>query len=405
MIISDVKIRTVVGIDATPGMIYDNKNAQRVAPTDIHYAYQKKRGHIRVTHIPHEDGTYHITHRFLEIETEAGITGVVGPISNPAPPFYILTQIRPLLIGQNAWHIGRLWDLMYRTAINGRKGENMQAISYVDCALWDIRAKCLGQPLYKLLGGKVQDKIRAYANTAGYPQDPESVAREASKLVEEGYTAIKWGVAYGPAAGITGMKRNIETVRILRETVGPDVLLMIDAWSSWDMDYTLQIAKRLEKYDLAFIEEPVMADFLSSYSYLNSKCAIPIAGGEHEYTRWGFKQMLDVDACSFYQPDPAWSGGVSECLKIVDLVSAYDRKALLHNSIPPLGIHISCSFPFNVIPLAEYLVLVGDASQYFYKNKCRPSQGYFSLPAEPGIGVEIDETKIVSQKYLSYENN
>lgn len=400
MKITDVKIRTLVGIDDKPGMIYDNKKVVRVAPTDIHLGYRKKKGHISVTHVPQPDGTFRITQSFLYIETDEGITGIAGPISNPMPPVYIFTYLKPILMGQDPWETDRLWDIMYRTCVNGRKGENMQAISYVDCALWDIRAKACGMPLYKLLGGKVQRRVRAYANTAGYPQDPESVVEAVKDLKARGFTAIKWGVSYGPAAGDEGMRKTVETVRLLRETAGSDMMLMLDAWSSWDVPYTLRIAERLKEFDLAWLEEPVMADLTDSYAYLNSRSPIPVSGGEHEYTRWGYKQLLDADACMLYQPDPAWSGGVSEVSRIMALISAYDRKASIHNSLPALGVHMSCAQPFSVVPIAEYLMLVGEASQYFLKTPCRPVDGYFTPLETPGIGLDVDESKVAQSSWM-----
>jgi len=395
MKITDVQIRTIVGIDDHPGgMIYDNKKVQRVAPTDIHPEYHKKKGHISVTHVPQSDGTFKITHQFLIIETDANIEGVVGPISNPMPPLYIYTYLKPILLGQDPWDADRLWDIMYRSCINGRKGENMQAISYVDCALWDIRCKAAKLPLYKMLGGKVQKQIRAYANTAGYPQDLESVRAAGKDLMEKGFTAIKWGIAYGPAQGEEGMRKTVEIFRKLRETVGEDVSIMLDAWSSWDVRYTLRIAQRLKELNVCLIEEPVMPDLTDSYVYLNEHCCIPISGGEHEYTRWGYKSLLDKDACTLYQPDPAWSGGISECRRIIDLISAYDRLASIHNSLPGVGTHMSCIYPTSVVPIEEYLMLVGEASQYFLKYPVRPENGYFTPLEVPGIGMDIDEEKV-----------
>lgn len=402
MKITDVRVRELVGTGRHEGPIYDNKNVVRVSPTDIHPGYQKKKGHISVTHVPQPDGSFKITQRFLEIETDTGIVGVAGPISNPAPPFYILTQLRPILLGQDADGTERLWDILYRSAINGRKGENMQAISYVDIALWDIRCKALDRPLYALLGGCVQPRVRAYANTAGFAQNPDSVVRAVKQLVAQGYTAIKWGIAHGPAAGDAGMAQTVETVRLVREAAGPDVALMLDAWSSWDVPYTLRIAKRLEPYDIAWIEEPVLPDFTDSYRELNQKCPIPISGGEHEYTRWGFKALLDKNACEVYQPDPAWSGGISEVQKILALISACDKRAAIHNSIPSVGVHMSCAAPPSVIPIAEYLILVGEASQYFLKHPCRPVDGWFEPNAEPGVGLDFDDAKIDHSSCLDF---
>ncbi len=400
MKITDVRLRTLVGVDNGPGRIYDNKKVVRVAPTDIHPEYRRQKGHVSVTHVPQPDGTCRITQTFLEIGTDEGITGVVGPISNPMPPVYILTYLKPILLGQDPWDTERLWDIMYRSCINGRKGENMQAISYVDCALWDIRAKACGLPVWKLLGGRVQRRIRAYANTAGYPQEPEQIAAAVRELKAQGFTAIKWGVSYGPAAGEAGMKKTVDTVRLLRETAGDDMMLMLDAWSSWDVPYTLRIAPRLAEYDLAWIEEPVMADLTDSYAYLNARCPVPISGGEHEYTRWGFKTLLDADACALYQPDPAWSGGISEVQRILGLISAYDRKASIHNSLPGLGAAMSCAHPSSVVPIAEYLMLVGEASQYFLKTPCRPENGWFTPLEVPGLGLDIDETKVTESFYI-----
>ena len=395
MKITNVRIFTFTGIEQeNPGVFYDNKNVFRVSPTDIHLGYKKKKGHISVTHTPQADGTFQIKHNYLQIDTDAGITGYAGPISNPLPPYYIHHYLTPILVGQDPRDIEKLWDLMYRTSINGRKGENMQAISYVDIALWDILCKSLGLPLYRLLGGKVQSRIPAYANTAGYPQDLESVAATIRTLMDEGYTAVKWGICYGPAQGDAGLRETVEKVRVIRETAGADFKIMLDAWSSWDVPYTLRIAEALAQYDITWIEEPVMPDLVQSYAKLNALCPIPIAGGEHEYTRWGFKALMDIDACDVYQPDPAWSGGISEVLKINALASAYDTRIAIHNSIPSISIHMSCAQPSSVIPIAEYLLLVGDASQYFLKNLCKPQDGYFYPPEEPGVGLDFDEAKI-----------
>lgn len=403
MVITDVRVIRLEGCTTAPGKIYDNRAVIRVAPTDIHPGFKKAKGHISVTHTPNGDGTYSIIHHFLQIETDEAVTGLAGPISNPGPMYYILTQLRPFLIGQDPWNMERLWDIMYRNTIDSRKGDPMQAISYVDIALWDIRSKCLGQPLYRLLGGATRQSIPAYANTVGFSQDPESVVSAVRELKAAGYTAIKWGIMYGPAAGEEGIRKTTEIFRVLRDTAGPDMTIMLDAWSSWDTAYTMRIAERLREFDIAWIEEPVLPDLVESYSDLNRRCPIPISGGEHEYTRWGFHAMLRRNACDIYQPDPAWSGGISEVLKIISLISAYDKQVSLHNSIPSLGAHLSCAYASNLIPWAEYLILVGEATQYFLKTPCRPVNGYFNLPSEPGVGLELDESKIIRQTDVRFD--
>ena len=148
-----------------------------------------------------------------------------------------------LLIGENPHAVERIWDKMYRTAIHGRKGEAMMALSKVDLALWDLKGKLLNAPVYVLLGGPSREKIRAYASMLGYAVNPEKVAERTKQVVAQGYTAVKWFLQYAPIDGEPGLRANLEVIRAAREAAGPDVDLMFDAWSSWDVPYTIQMAR------------------------------------------------------------------------------------------------------------------------------------------------------------------
>ena len=184
---------------------------------------------------------------FLFIDTDGGASGMYGPISGEEARL-IASQFARILLGENPHAVERIWDKLYRLAIHGRKGETMMAISKVDLALWDLKGKLLGAPVYELLGGPSRDRIRAYASMLGYSIEPGLAAQRAREVVAQGFTACKWFVRHGPADGPEGIRRNLELIRTLREAVGPDVEIMIDAWSSWGVPYTRRMADLAAEY-------------------------------------------------------------------------------------------------------------------------------------------------------------
>jgi L-alanine-DL-glutamate epimerase-like enolase superfamily enzyme len=278
--------------------------------------------------------------------------------------------------------------------VHGRKGTAMMALSVVDCALWDLKGKWAGVPVYRLLGGPTREKIPAYASALGYSLQPELVRQRAQEIVEGGYRATKWFFRHGPTDGPEGAKKNVALVRTLRETVGPDVDIMLDAWMSWDVPYTIDMARRLEAHRPRWIEEPVLPDKVAQYAEIRRNVRIPIAGGEHEYTRWGLKALMDARACDVLQPDVYWAGGISEMLKICALASAYDLPIIPHGHSVPATVHLIASQPITTCPLLEYLVKWNEIHQFFLAHPVKPVDGEVSLPTAPGIGMALDESKI-----------
>lgn len=175
MKIVDIKVRQSESIIEDTETLFEDSLV--VSPTDIFPWFNRPKGRIGVVPYPIENGVFRITHNYLQIDTDEGLSGVAGPISNPAPAFYLLTQLKPVLLGQDPLSTEYLWEIMYRIALDGRKGENMHAIGYADIALWDIKAKWLGLPLHRLLGGPVQKRILAYANTAGCSLEANKVRK------------------------------------------------------------------------------------------------------------------------------------------------------------------------------------------------------------------------------------
>ncbi len=181
----------------------------------------------------------------------------------------------------------------------------------------------MGQPLYRVLGGAVRDFLPVYAT------HPDSHA-----LAREGFVGAKTPMAYGPADGKEGLRKNVARVAEMREAVGPDIDIMVDCWMSWSVDYTLAFAREAASLGVRWIEEPLPPDDYDGYAELRRRIRGPlIATGEHEYTRWGFKTLLTKGCADVLQPDVAWGGGVSEFRRIAAMASAYDIPVIPHNGL------------------------------------------------------------------------
>ena len=253
-----------------------------------------------------------------------------------------------------------------------------------------------------LLGGPTRTEIPAYASMLGYSIDPELVQERAQEVVRQGYTATKWFFRDGPTDGVAGIHRNVRLVETLRESVGPDVDIMLDCWMSWDVPYTIQMSQRLEQYAPRWLEEPVLPDKIEQYAQIRAASRVPISGGEHEYTRWGIKQLLDVKACDVLQPDIYWAGGISEMMKITALASAYDIPIIPHGHSTPASAHFIAAWPRTTCPLLEYLVKWNEIHQFFLAQPLKPQGGVVTLPDTPGLGMELDPDKIEKQQDLSF---
>ena len=370
--------------------VYPEHKAQ-TATTGFWMPYPIDEGHSRVQSV------------FVEIETDEGVSGIAGPIAHEVA-FVVDQQFRRLLIGEDPRATERVWDLMYRDAVHGRKGTTMMAISAIDCALWDLRGKWVDQPVYRLLGGPVRETVPAYASMLGYSLEPEKVRQRAQELVAQGYTATKWFPRHGPTDGRDGIALNVELMRTLREAVGPDVDVMLDAWMSWDVPYTVAMAERLAEYAPRWIEEPVMPDKIAQCAEIRQRSVVPIATGEHEYTRWGLKLLMDAGAAEVLQPDTYWAGGISEMQKIIAVGTTYDLPIIPHGHSVPANLHLIAAQPITTCPLVEYLVKWNELLQFFWKKPIKPVNGSVTVPTGPGMGMELDPAKIEDERDLDWKD-
>jgi L-alanine-DL-glutamate epimerase-like enolase superfamily enzyme len=279
---------------------------------------------------------------------------------------------------------------MYRAAVHGRKGISMMAISAIDNALWDIRGKWANGPVYRLLGGPTRDRIPAYASMLGYSVEPGRAAERAREFAARGYRAQKWFFRASPAEGYGSIERNVALVRAVREAIGPEADLMLDCWMSWDLRYARLMAPHLAPLNPRWIEEPALPDKPEICAQIRQSVPFPVSNGEHEYTRWGFRRLLELGAQDVLQPDIYWAGGLSEVLKIAALASAYDVEVIPHGHSTHATAHFSAAMPPNLTPMQEYLDKWNTIHQFFIKDKLAPVDGYITVPEAPGMGMEID---------------
>jgi L-rhamnonate dehydratase len=366
-----------------------------VRPIDI-YPEHKAVGPQEVTKV--SPSQVEVSATWLEIETEAGVTGVARPIS-PLIAFICRTILKPVLIGQDPMAVEKIWDQLYRTQVHGRKCNTMIAISAVDCALWDIIGKLRNEPVYRLLGGPVKERIRAYASCLGWSLKPELVVKRAQMYVDQGFTAMKWFFRHGASDGVKGEEENLRLAKTLRDAVGYDIDIMLDCWMSWSVNYTVKMARKLERYEPTWIEEPVMGDMIDEMAEITRRVNIPVSGAEHEYTRWGFMQMIKKKALDIFQPDVTWAGGISETKKICTLASTAGIPVIPHSGNAPISQHIWFSQNVDVVPLAEYLVKWNPWSQAHDKEFLAPVKGYIYPTKKAGLGIELDEDKVTEKTY------
>ena len=397
MIINKVSLIIYKGKMQVDGVLWEDRLA---TPLDIYEQYANSLD-ATSDFVQSKNGELDIEQIYLVIETENKCTGISGPI-NENVAFIIAKQLKSILIGKDAFATELIWDQMYRKLVHGRQGNPIWAISFVDCALWDLKGKALNQPVYKLLGGATVNKMPAYASMLGYNVlDMNLVKKRALAYKSKGFTAQKWFFRYGPAKGIEGLKKNIELVKTLRETLGDDYDLMFDCWQSMDVPYILSLAEAIKKYNPKWLEECAMPDRIESYVRIKNKINIPLAGAEHHYTRWGMNQFISQGALDIIQADPHWCGGISEMMKISALCSTHDLILIPHAGAMHSGVHFSFSQSPAHTPLIEYLVKWMPIMQFFVEEPIVPNQGFINVPEKSiGLGVEIDSTKIISQEYV-----
>jgi L-alanine-DL-glutamate epimerase-like enolase superfamily enzyme len=331
----------------------------------------------------------------VEVITDSGEVGIGNAALAPRVTKQAIDlYLTPILLGQNPWDCEYLWQNMYRrTMAFGRKGIGMVAISAVDIAIWDLLGKVTKQPVFRLLGGKTKQKIPVYASRL-YSQPLDELAKEAQKYKDQGYLAMKLRFGWGPTDGAAGMQRNVELVRTVRQVVGDEIDVMADAYMGWTLDYARRMIPLLAPFNLRWVEEPVIPDNLAGYAALKAMNIVPISGGEHEFTMYGFREMLEAKAVDYIQFDTNRVGGITQARKISAMAEAFEV---------PVIPHAGQMHNFHVVmaslnsPMAEFFppvdVEVGnELFWYIFEGEPLPKGGYIELDEnKPGLGLSINE--------------
>jgi L-alanine-DL-glutamate epimerase-like enolase superfamily enzyme len=330
----------------------------------------------------------------VEVETSEGIVGLGNAALSPRVCKAAIDRyLAPLVIGHDPFDYEYLWQRMYRsTHAWGRKGAGMAAISAIDIAIWDIMGKATGRPVYKLLGGQTKEKIPCYASKL-YSQPLPELAAEARRYLDQGFKAMKLRFGWGPKDGAAGMRRNVELVRTVREVIGADVDLMADAYMGWNLEYARRMLPLLEPFNLRWLEEPVIADDIEGYVELKKLARFPISGGEHEFTAYGFKDLLERHAVDVIQYDTNRVGGITAARKVNALAEAGSVPVIphagqMHNyhlTMSSIASPMSEFFPVHEVEVGNELFY------YLFEGEPQPKDGFIELPDRPGLGIELSE--------------
>ncbi len=335
----------------------------------------------------------------VRIHTDEGLTGIGEVDSQPniikaiidAPASHAnAAGLGGLLIGENPLEIDRLWEKMYQRSIYyGRRGAAIHAISGIDIALWDIKGKALGLPIYQLLGGPHRTKFRCYASTL-MPETPAETERVVTGLAEQGFTAIKLG--WGPFGRDADL--DVALVAAARKAAGDGIDLMFDIGNGWSQaDHGIRQVRRFEAYNPYWVEEPFLPDDIEAYAKLADTVETRIAAGEEDVTRWGFRDLIERARVDVVQPDVTRAGGISECLRIAQLASLHDKEIVTHSwstgIIKAASLHFLAAVPRS--NLFEYCVQETALNQALTRERFPLENGYVSVPSGPGLGIEIDD--------------
>lgn len=326
----------------------------------------------------------------VQIFTDEEISGFgCIPIGDPLSVKAVVDhKLKNLIVGEDPLCYERIWKKMYDEMYRDRKGAAIRAMSAVDIALWDIKGKALEMPLYKMLGG-YRDKVPCYASGGYYHEGKgiEGLKQEMNNYMDKGYTAVKIKI------GALSVRDDLERVKAARETIGPEVDLLIDANNAYDTPTAIKVGRELEKFDVYFFEEPVKPDNLEGSRIVAEALDVPVASGELEYTVYGFRDLIQEGGIDIIQPDATVLGGITEWIKVASLAKAHYIPISPHWE-QEVHMHLVGAFP-NTLWVEFFEREIGvRVEDKLYQTFPHPVDGYLNLPDKPGLGRELDRESI-----------
>jgi len=339
---------------------------------------------------PIRNGQYTYTESgttLVRLRTDDGVEGIGWAGAQAGPDRAVLEAARSLsqhAVGLTVFDVERLWERMYQPKLMGRRGLTTRAMAALDIAMWDAAGKTVGVPLYRLLGG-FRDRVPAYL-AGGYYLEGKSLddlAAEMRDKVAAGARYVKMKI------GGASMREDVERVSVVREAVGDDVEIMVDANNAYSVLEAIQMARRLEPYRPYWFEEPVHAEDYRGLAQVRASTSVPIAAGENEYTRYGFRDLVESGGADILQPDANVLGGITEFRHVASLASVYRLPLAPHGS-PLLHVHLVAAFGNGLI--VESAVTEGTAKQGMFNERITlDADGAVSPPDRPGLGLTLNE--------------
>ena len=332
---------------------------------------------------------------FVKVETDSGIHGL-GEASLQYKDEGLVAELgafKRFLIGKDPFEIERIWTSLHRRVTWSGGPVTVSAISAVDLALWDIKGKALGVPVYELMGGKSHDRIRMYANgwhRGGHT--PEGIAAEATRVVDAGYTCLKFYPFGGEqVATPERIDRGVALVAAVREAVGPEIEIGIDIRARLNIWSARRVAQELEPFKIAWMEEPILYDNPEALAQFAKEVRVPVATGEQLYTRWAFRALLEQNAVGIIQPDICHAGGISELKKIAAMAETYYVTLAPHNSNGPISTIASLHLDLCIHNSLMQEIFVSSIDRYneVLTQPIEVIDGYCVPPEGPGWGVDL----------------
>lgn len=348
-------------------------------------------------------GTYHTRQALLvEITTDEGIVGWGEAAAGPAAAQRLIElQYRPLILGRDPADIAVMWHEMYVSSRHfGQKGVAIGAISGVDIALWDILGKALGAPIYKLMGGRFRAEVDAYAMGLFYREGEtlNELQQRAAGLVEAGFSGVKMKVGGAP------WQEDLTRVAAVREAIGPEAYLMVDANRAFNAAAAIALGRAMQEYDLFWFEEPVPPEDIEGYCAVKAALPMFIAGGEAEYTRYGFRRLFQAQAVDVVQPEICAAGGLSECRKIADMAQTAGIFYVPHMHGSALALAANLQLIASLAPVSspmgptpptvELDTMDNPLREELLVEPLAPVNGRLEIPTKPGLGVEVNREAV-----------
>ena len=339
------------------------------------------------------------------VETDEGITGFGQAYAHIQATTEAVRMLAPRVIGQDATRIDHLWQLLFRGGFFPGGNILSSAVSAIDIALWDLNAKALGVPLYRLLGGRSRDRVPAYVHIGGH--QTEGLVESAQAAVAQGWKFLRWGLpSHGARMEPTeAVQEAIEGMETLRAALGPRVELCLDVHARLDPSDAITLAKAIEPVRPYFLEDPIRSENINLYRHVRAKVNVPLAIGEQLHSKWEFREIIEEELTDYARIDICIAGGLSEAKKIAGWCETHYIKLATHNPLGPVSsaacaqLNFACSnVGVQEQPTKPY-VLLPDVVPVQMEWK----DGYILPPTRPGLGIEFDREAARRSPFQMFE--